>query len=255
MTFEPQNNLEISLLKAATDPVHRPQFYKDFVQSDVFIIQEGPPPEKGGTTVLNTGYQLNIRNIDWNAKQVIPIFSSLPRLQAILQDEAGYIALNALKFMEITQGGDLLLNPGSDYGKEFTKEEIATILDGSIWKPTESFVAEKDTQIMIGQPARYPKDLVEALSRLFKKTKEVKKAYVAHFFNPEKDEKPHTLIAVEATGNWNSIVASAGMVARDVPSPDPPVDFIQILGKEDIADYFIRECKPFYERKLFGIFR
>jgi hypothetical protein len=254
MKFQPQNSLEISLLKASTDPAHRPQFYRDFVKSDVFIIQEGPPPERSGTTVLNENYQLQIRNIDWNGKPVIPIFSSLVRLQANLQYEVGYIALNALKFMEITQGSDLLLNPGSDYGKEFTKEEIASILDGSIWQPSESFVAKKDTQIMIGKPANYPNDLVEALSRLFKKTKEVKRAFVAHFFNPEQDEKPHTLIAIEVNGNWKSIVASAGMVARDVPSPDPPVDFIQITGKEGLADYFLRECKPFYERKLFGIF-
>jgi hypothetical protein len=49
-------------------------------------------------------------------------------------------------------------------------------------------------------------------------------------------------------------MASAGIVARDVQSPDPPVDFLQITGRGGIEDYFLRECKPFYERKLFGIF-
>lgn len=254
MTFQPQNSLERSLLKAATDPAHRPQFYRDFVKSDIFVIQEGPPPERSGSAVLEAGYQLQIRNIDWNGRPVIPIFSSLPRLQAVIPSEVGYVALNAQNFMEITQGSDLLLNPGSDYGKEFTKEEVATILDGSIWQPTERYVAERDTEIMIGQAANYPKDLVEALTRLFKKMKEVKKAYVAHYFNPDVDEKPHTLIAIEASGNWESIVASAGIVARDVPSPDPPVDFIRITGTEGLEDYFLNESKPFYEKKLFGIF-
>lgn len=254
MKFEPQNKLERSLVQAATDAAHRPQFYKDVVESDIFIIQEGTPPETSGKTTLKEGLQLQIRHIESEGKQFIPIFSSLPRLQAVLQHEVGYIAINTLEFMKITQGADLLLNPGSDYGKEFTKEEIASILDGSIWKPTESFVAKKETKIMIGQPANYPKELVDALSRLFKKTKEVKRAYVAHFFNPERDEKPHSLIAVEVTSNWDMVSACAGIVARDVPSPDPPVDFIQITGTGGLEDYFIRECKPFYEKKLFGFF-
>jgi F0F1-type ATP synthase membrane subunit a len=57
------------------------------------------------------------------------------------------------------------------------------------------------------------------------------RAYLAHFFNPERDEKPHTLIGVETTGDWNSVMSGAGIVARDVPIPDPPVDFLQITGK------------------------
>lgn len=194
MPFDPQNNLEESLIKASSDPAHRPQFYKDLAGSDVFIVQEGPPPESSGKKVLSEGMSLQLRNIEWEGRPYIPVFSSLPRLQAAIQEEVGYLALNALEFMKITQGAELLLNPGSDYGKAFTKDEIASILDGSIWKPTEQFVVQKETQVMIGQPSNYPAKLVEALTRYFKRTKEVKKAYIAHFFNPEHNEKPHTLI-------------------------------------------------------------
>ena len=254
MTFQPQNRLEESVAKAAADPAHRPQFYRDLLESDIFIVEEGPAPEKSGRRVLTEGYQLKVRHMDWNGKSYIPVFTSLPRLQATIQHEVAYIALNAVEFMKITQGANLLLNPGSDYGKEFTKEEIASIIDGSIFRPSERYVAEKETKVMIGQPANYPKDLVDALSRLFKKTREVKRAYVAHFFNPERDEKPHTLIAIEVSGDWDKVMASAGIVARDVPSPDPPVDFLQMTGRGGIEDYFRRDSKPFYERKVFGIF-
>jgi hypothetical protein len=161
--------------------------------------------------------------------------------------------LNALEFMKITRGADLILNPGSEFGKEFTKAEIESLLDGSIWKPSERYVAKEETKIMIGQPSNYPKELMDALARYFRKTKEVKRAYLAHFFNPERDEKPHTLIGVEMSGDWDLVMSGAGMVARDVHIPDPPVDFIQITGKGGVEDYFKRDCKPFYERKLFGI--
>jgi hypothetical protein len=240
-------------MQASSDPAHRPQFYKDLAASDLFIIQEGPSLEQGGRTVLKEGYSLQVRNIDWNGKPYIPVFSSLPRLQAVVRSEVSYIALNALEFMKITRGADLILNPGSEFGKEFTKAEIESLLDGSIWKPSERYVAKEETKIMIGQPSNYPKELMDALARYFRKTKEVKRAYLAHFFNPERDEKPHTLIGVEMSGDWDLVMSGAGMVARDVHIPDPPVDFIQITGKGGVEDYFKRDCKPFYERKLFGI--
>jgi hypothetical protein len=254
MAFEPQNDLERSLTLAASDAAHRPQFYKDLVQSELFVIQEGPAPDTSGRTVLEQGYMLQIQPLDWNGKPYLPVFSSLPRLQATLHAEKGFLAMNALEFMKITSGADLLLNPGSDYGKELTKEEIASILDGSIWRPSERFVSKQATQIMIGQPANYPSELVNALSRYFKKTKGVERAFVAHFFNPERDEKAHTLIAMEIHGDWDAIMAGAGIVARDVPSPDPPVDFIQLNGRSGLDDYFLHECTPFYRRKRFGLF-
>lgn len=66
MTFQPQNRLEESLIKASTDPAHRPQFYKDLVEHDLFIIEEGPPPEMSGRRMLAEGYELNLRHIEWN---------------------------------------------------------------------------------------------------------------------------------------------------------------------------------------------
>ncbi len=192
--------------------------------------------------------------MEWNGKSYLPVFSSLSRLQSVLREEAGYLALNAIEFMKITQGADFILNPGSDYGKEFTKEEIASLIDGSVWKPTERYVAKEAEQVMIGQPSNYPKELADTLSRYFKTQKGVRRAFLAHFFQPQRDEKPHTLIAVDFTGDWDPIMAGAGMVARDVCVPDPPVDFLPMSGKDGVEEYFRKDCKPFYERKLWGLF-
>ena len=254
MQFRPQNKLELSLVKAAEDPAYRPQFYKDVIEEDIYIVQEGQSAEVSGVTTLEEGTSLQVQNIEWEGKPYIPIFSSLERLQMTIQDEVGYIALNMLEFMKITLGAELLLNPGADYGKAFTKNEIASLVDGSMWQPSEQFVAKKDTQVMIGQPSNPPNELIAALTRYFKKTKQVKKAYIAHFFNPEFDEKPHTLVALEIHGDWDSVMAGAGIIARDSHVPDPPVDFIQITGQGGIEDYFTNESNPFYHRKFLGVF-
>ena len=253
MAFDPQNLLEQSLMQAASDPAHRPQFYRDLASADVFIIQEGPIESPGGA-VLKQGQTVRIRHMESNGKNYIPVFSSLPRLQAVLREEAAFLSMNAIELMKLTRGAEFILNPGSDYGKEFTKGEIASIVDGSIWQPTESYVAKKDEQVRIGQPANYPTELASALARYFKTQKGVKRAFLAHFFNPQQDEKPHTLIAIEFSGDWNPIMAGAGMVAQGVKVPDPPVDFLAMTGNGGIEDYFRKDCKPFYERKRFGFF-
>lgn len=255
MNFDPQNDLERSLMKAAEDPAHRPQFYRVLVESEIFIIQHGErPPEKEERITLNEGKDIQIANIEIQGNLYIPIFSSVPRLQAAITDEVAYLGINALDFLEMTMGSALILNPGSDYGKEFTPQEAASIVDGSIWQPVERYVAKKETEVLIGQPKNYPKELVDALIRFFKTKKQVKRAWVAHFSNPDRDEKPHTLIAVEVRGEFEEIMSEAGIVAQNIPIPDPPVDFLPITGSGGIEDYFVKETKPFYERRFLGLF-
>lgn len=254
MAFEAQNALERSLVKAASDPAHRPQFYKDFIQSDIFIIQHGRrPPEKAWRVTLDEGMNIQIANIEFKGKQYIPIFSSIPRLQATLTGEAAYLGIDALELLKITKGSALLLNPGSDYGKEITAEEAASIVDGSIWQPNERYVAKKATQVMIGQPKNFPTELVESPTRLFEKKSQVNRAWVAHFFNPDIDEKAHTLLAIECVDGFDAVSAEAGIVVRNVSIPDPPVDILPITGRGGIEEYF-NKTKPFYERRALGIF-
>lgn len=246
MNFDSQNDLERALILAAKDPAARPAFIRKLVESQLLIMQVGPIPSQPGTRVAQTGESIKIRSIDWNGKPHIPVFSSLLRLQQSIREVVSYLSMNALDLMRTTAGADLILNPGLAYGKEFTKEEIKSILDGSIWQPQERWQAEKSTGVLLGQPANYPSELVAALSRYFEETKEVKKAYLAHFSNPARNEKAHTLIAIEVTSNWESVAAGAGMVAQGVRVPDPPVDFLQLQGTGGVADYFIHRCKPFY---------
>jgi hypothetical protein len=156
--------------------------------------------------------------------------------------------------MKITKGANLFLNPGAACGKELLAEEVSSILDGSLWQPSERWAAQEDEQVVIGGPARHPEELVAALTRFFRTQKSVQRAFVAMFFNPKRDEKPHILIAIEVTGEWEPVVAGAGMIARDVPVPDPPVDFMQITGKGGIEEHFTKGGQPFYRRKFLGIF-
>jgi hypothetical protein len=101
--------------------------------------------------------------------------------------------------------------------------------------------------VLIGQPANYPTDLVEALKRLFAGRTDVERAWLAHFHNPARDEKAHTLVALDADGDWDEISAAVGIVVQSTPLPDPPVDLLRITGRGGVEDYF-KSIEPFYER-------
>jgi hypothetical protein len=139
MSFEPENELEVSFMKAAADAAHRPQFYKDLAAAEIFFIRHGATPSDRNEVVsVAKGEPVQIRNMEFNGKQYLPIFTSLRRLQAVLDGRATYLKMNALEFFKLTQGTPLVLNPGSSVGKELTVNEVAAIIDGSIWQPTKN---------------------------------------------------------------------------------------------------------------------
>ena len=219
--FTPENALEQALVLASTELASHPEFYKQFAASQIFVPSYGPPvSNQDGPMTLPSGTKLEFQAVRNGDRELLPIFSSLPRLQAFLTTEVKYLEMAVMEFLRLTQGAGVVLNPGSDYGKEFTPPEIASILDGSLWQPAKPIVTEKETQVLLGQPADYPHALTGALSKLFKNLKDVESAYLAHIHNPDQ-APPHTLIGIQAAGNWDNIVAQAGIVLNgvDVPSP------------------------------------
>ncbi|MFN9717937.1 MAG: enhanced serine sensitivity protein SseB C-terminal domain-containing protein [Planctomycetota bacterium] len=255
--FEPQNDLEHSLMRAATDPSQRPQFYRDLLAADIYLINVGGESLDIQDGVLSEGSNVQMQSWRRDGEDWLPIFSSLPRLQECLQTESTYLQLNAKSFFEITRGAHVILNPNLDYGKEFTATEIEGMLDGSIFRTGQGYTAKQDTKVLIGQPAEYPTALVKALSRLFVKHRDIKAGYLAHFFNPERDERPHTLIGIDATGDWDSIVGDAGMVAKETLPENEIVDFVRVSADDTgVSQYMLHGTKPFYKksflRNVFG---
>jgi len=255
--FEPQNDLERSLMKAATDPSHRPQFHRDLLASDVYFVNAGDESLDVQDGVLQPGSNIPMQSWQRDGEEWLPIFSSLPRLQQSLQAEAKYLQLNARSFFEITRGANVILNPDLEYGKEFTATEIDVMLDGSIFRAGQGYTVQQDTQVLLGQPAEYPTALVNALTRLFAQQRTVKAAYLAHLFNPARDECPHTLIGIEVADDWDSIVGDAGMVAKETLLENEIVDFVRVtVGEAGVSRYMLHETKPFYRKSfLRNLFR
>lgn len=247
-SFVPENDFEAALMAAASDPAARYDFYKAIQRADLFVIQDGDRLPRVDQTTLPRGESVQIQFIEDNGYQYLPVFSSLTRLEAVLSEECSFLKMNALDLFELTKGADLILNPGCEFGKELPSDEVAAILDGTIFGPLDHRVTQEATEVMIGEPERYPRELANGLSAYFSKNHEVSRAWLVHFHDPSTEDPPHTLIAIEHSGDWDRIVSGAGLATRDVMIPDPPVDFMPIRGMGGLDDYFTSQCEPFYKK-------
>lgn len=247
---EPQNDLEHLLIMAGEDPAYRPLFYRELVRSNILAIQRGEPPAEPEARVATEGDKLEIMQTEFEGKLYIPIFTSLPHLQTVIGETVTYIEVNALEFMKVTQGAPLLLNPGSPYGKEFIPEEIAAIVDGSLWDNIEHRITPEGTEAMIGEPFNYPEELAGALERFFATKPEVSRAWMAQFYNPADGQPPHILIGVELDGDVGTVMNEAGMVIRSIDVQEPAIDLIRVTGQEGpgLDEYFLQKADPFYQR-------
>lgn len=130
MAFIPQNELEEDLIKVASDPTNEEyskNFYAKLVVSDLYIIAYGSVSEEDGSFLTNEGDNIAIVNTEIDGEIYTPIFTSLPRIDEFVKEQVGYIAMNAVTMFSMIKDLEVILNPGSDYGKHFTREEIESI--------------------------------------------------------------------------------------------------------------------------------
>ncbi len=255
---EPSNDIERKLMLAAEEPASRPEFYTAIMASEIFVI--GLTDSDGeGVKTITPGAKLSIMN--WEKDDgvpVIPFFTSLEALQRSLKEESKFVALPARNFFELTLGSFLVLNPGSPYGKEFSPNEIQALLETGMNNAPQPRIVQEEEEVLLGQPANYPSEMVSALSTLLAKHPTVKAAYLCLMHHPSSAEKPSLVIGFEGA-DLAEAMKEAGSVAADTAPQGELVDFTVLTrGEPGISDYMFKSVKPFYERtwgaKLRSIF-
>src|SRR5689334_10948101 len=138
MVFDPQNPLEVSLVRAATDAAHRARFYSDFLDSSVLLVARLPPGFQGpGEWALREGDEVGFECVEFEGRVCVAAYSSAARLPDPLPVGRGSARVPVSQLLRMLRDDGLLLNPGSEYGKVFTPRELEDLLDGSIWRPRE----------------------------------------------------------------------------------------------------------------------
>ncbi|AHG19037.1 endopeptidase IV [Chania multitudinisentens RB-25] len=249
-----ENQLERLLRLAVAEAAYRPAFFRELLDSTVYILGDSEQLQQEGEVILNAETPVNIQHWEkQDGSSVVPFFSSLETLQKAVEVEQPFIAMPARVLFEITQGADLFLNPKAEYGKEFFPDEIAMLLaTGGVVKPVERDI-DKETQILLGQPEEYPAAMVEALTTLFSQRKPVRRAFLALMHDRAVDEKPNLLIGLEVDGEQaeiEALISEAGSVASETALNDDPVDFCLVAEKEaGVSHYMLTHTQPFYQRR------
>ncbi|MDR9863332.1 MULTISPECIES: enhanced serine sensitivity protein SseB [Pseudomonas] len=244
-----ENALEKSLRLAADEPAHRPEFFRTLLSASVYVL--GTTGTSDGVVNLEAGSKVSIAHWEKaDGNPVIPFFSSLQTLQKSIDSEESYLELPARSLFEMTQGATLFLNPKSPYGKEFFPEEVRNLLSDQVGQKATTRTVEKETKVLLGQPAQYPTKMVQSLTQLLAKHPNVSRAFLAMMHDTSVDEKPHLIVGIEVDGDFERVMREAGNVAGDTAAPGEPVDLYRVTASESgLSDYFLRETKPFYERK------
>jgi hypothetical protein len=251
--------LEEAVKKAANDLAACGDFYRRFLDSEIYVPHGNTPEElKIERGRLSVGAQLKLPSIAVDGLNYVPVFSSLENLSKAITQGMQYIRINARNFLEIVRGAHVVLNPGG-YGKNFLPQEIEAMLSGEVFKEDygqsiRSIKTEKPEQVLLGQPKNYPHKLVDALKSEFLKNAHVERAFLAHGFIPSQGAEPHTIIGIEAD-DYRTVVNSLEPLLKSVIGKHEIVDFVSIQAGNTIAEYMLKETQPFYVKAKKGFWQ
>ncbi|MEM6049048.1 enhanced serine sensitivity protein SseB [Erwinia sp. P7711] len=237
--------LEEVLKLAATEPAHRPEFFTLLMDASVWVPGESPDQAQ---VTAETPVDLQHWEKD-DGTSIIPFFTSVEALEQAVTEEQPFLVMPVRTLFEMTMGETLFLNPKLPAGKEFSPREITSLLGEGANALSQQTVLEGGTSLLLSEIAEPPAQMIDSLTQLFAKYKQVRRAYVAHI-KESSEEKPNLLIGIEAESNIETIIQAAGSVATDTLLEDEPVDICEVVENEKgISHFFTAHITPFYERK------
>ncbi len=159
----PENELEQSLMQAASSVAAQKEFYQKLLWSQLYVLTGKESVTKEGVQVLEK--DTTVQLVAFEGGQ-IPVFTSANRIndKGIVKEELYYMSLKAQDLFGMAKGATFVLNPYSDYGKELIPEEIECLLNGTIYAKIEEKEAEakkyQDFNALFEKAARRQEDLI-----------------------------------------------------------------------------------------------
>lgn len=245
----PENELEKSLIKASKNISARNDFYMKLLWNDLIILTNGEDDFQEGTRIIEEDTTVQFTIFE-NGQ--IPIFTSSNRIfdKGVIKEQVKFMAMKGQDLFGLAKGATFVLNPYSPYGKELLPQEINNLLNGSIFEQNNELTIDKETEVQIGQPEKFPKELVKALTILFKTQDNVKAAYLAIIKIVESEKLPHFIIGLDINGEISEITNKAIPITEQYLGKDEVIDFMEIDNKGGgVSEYFTKKSKPFYIKR------
>jgi hypothetical protein len=135
--FTPANDLEEALVRAATDPKARPEFYRRLLAAELFVLTDEAKLTQGETSETSRPADVDAKLASWESPNgpYVPLFSSRARVDEIARARErsyGFVALTGkAAFARLAQEKQAaFLNPGFASGKQFVRDVIDRLAGG-----------------------------------------------------------------------------------------------------------------------------
>lgn len=242
---ETKNELETLLEQAATEAAYRPAFFRELLNSSVWV-----PGKAVQDDVVSATSDVDLQH--WEKEDgtsVIPFFTSLRVLERAMDGEHAFVVMPARTLFELTLGETLFLNAKQPTGKEFTPLEITHLLSKESSPLSQQTLLEGGEKLLLSEVTDPPAQMMDSLTTLFKTLKTVKRAFLCSL-KEQKEQQAVLLLGIEADGDVESVIQSAGSVAMDTLPGDEPLDICLVKeGEEGISHFMLAHLTPFYERR------
>ena len=125
-----------------------------------------------------------------------------------------------------------VLNPGSDYGKEFTPAEVKRLLAGHFEEASGNVTVSAGGRVLLGHPSEIPHALIAALGRELGAVASVRGAWLLLAMREGQSEQGW-MLGVDHRGPWDEVAAAidracagdvlAGRMLDATPLDDSPL--------------------------------
>jgi hypothetical protein len=218
--FEPENDIERLLMRASAEPAERPGFARALIDAQIFVVlvSDGGPivPGPDGKVTIPVGTKLTLPNAMRGEERLIPFFTAPSRARIWFAGDHIVAPDRTRDLFERYPDAPFLLNPGSDYGKEFTPDEVKRLLAGQFEDGPRTIVTEEPQQVLLGHPKEIPVVLIEALGRELGAVKTVEGAWLMLMMLPGNAEQSW-MLGVDHSGAWQDVQDAIGRaIAGDI---------------------------------------
>jgi hypothetical protein len=240
MPFEPENDIEVALLRAAQNPDAATDLHRLMLNGDLLVLGTVAGQEDATRKVsLEPGGKLQLVVGDRQGEKFLPLFTSLTRMQAYLKEPGKYLAANGRALLDLTRGAPVTLNPGSEHAMDFSPETVARILDSQI--------LQGRPKVNLGLEV-FPPGMVEVLTAIFAKNLAISAAWIIGVEFADRGGVRHPLVGIETSGDMAALLSDIERAAQ-VSLPGLLFDVQRVDRKRPIgmAEAML-QLEPFYER-------
>ena len=230
--FQPENDIERMLMRAATEPADRPGFARALMDAEVFLVlvHEGGSIVSGpdGNAVIPEGTRLAMPSATRGEERLVPFFTSPLRARSWYASDHIVAPDRTRDLFGRYPDASFVLNPGSDYGKEFTPQEVKRLLAGQFDEGPQTITLAAEERVLLGHPSEKPDALIAALRRELGAVKSVSGAWLMLAMRAGQSERSW-MLGIDHQGSWPDVQAAisravAGDVLKGKPLDALPLD-------------------------------